>query len=163
MRGALRCCKGFRDEHRGMIFSRLTLATRPSAVTAFGTFCPSQSVFTETREAPSALARLCAKSNPSPTSACALAHPRATAWNVKTDGRFAGLTAGCAKGPARKASVSRCPIYPVRWNCRSNHRRLRRRDTAVALADGGRLVASGVPADHGEREVPGVADIDDRQ
>jgi hypothetical protein len=38
-----------------------------------------------------------------------------------------------------------------------------RRDTAVALADGGRLVVSGVPADHGEREVPGVADIDDRQ
>jgi hypothetical protein len=24
-------------------------------------------------------------------------------------------------------------------------------------------VVSGVPADHGEREVPGVADIDDRQ
>ena len=36
-------------------------------------------------------------------------------------------------------------------------------DTAVALAYGGRLVASGVPADHGEREVPIVADIDDRQ
>jgi len=33
----------------------------------------------------------------------------------------------------------------------------------IALADGGRLVVSGVPADHGEREVPGVADIDDRQ
>jgi hypothetical protein len=26
-----------------------------------------------------------------------------------------------------------------------------------------RLVVSGVPADHGEREVPGVANIDDRQ
>jgi hypothetical protein len=36
-------------------------------------------------------------------------------------------------------------------------------DTAVALAHGGRLVVSGVPADHGEREVPSVADIDDRQ
>jgi hypothetical protein len=36
-------------------------------------------------------------------------------------------------------------------------------DTAVPLADGGRLVVSGAPADHGEREVPGVADIDDRQ
>jgi hypothetical protein len=33
---------------------------------------------------------------------------------------------------------------------------------AVALADGGRLVVSGAPADHGEREVPGVANIDDR-
>jgi hypothetical protein len=29
--------------------------------------------------------------------------------------------------------------------------------------DGGRLVVSGVPADHSEREIPGVADIDDRQ
>ena len=28
---------------------------------------------------------------------------------------------------------------------------------------GSRLVASGVAADHGERQVPGVADIDDRQ
>ena len=31
------------------------------------------------------------------------------------------------------------------------------------VAHGGQLVLSGVPADHGEREVPGVADIDDRQ
>jgi hypothetical protein len=36
-----------------------------------------------------------------------------------------------------------------------------RRDTAVTLADGGRLVISRMPPDHGEREVPGVADIDD--